>query len=801
MAIKYARLFDPVNQFVRKDGIPNAGGTLNIFYEGTDDRAELRDEDGTVLSNPLSLDADGRALGTFVDSARVYRLEVRDAYGAEQFTVRKMVPCGGGTGSTLGKEYNVVSGDGTVKVTSYVDAGVITFDLSTSYELEGARWGAKLSLLDHIAEADEWQELQAVSTQGSIPYVSGWYPGHAGAFDLAGSVEMVQGVPTAIHTVEVMAALVVGGVQKEVQHGIIDPSLPEQRVSFEFKGATEGEESVDVLYYVRSSETMSIGLAARTWYNDEVDGVVGGGGGSVGYSAGEGIHIDSANVISVTGMLPESASSQFAPSGDYAYNSSLTAYQPTGDYAYNSSLTGYQPTGDYAYNSSLSSKLDASASSQFQPSGDYADASALSSKLDASASSQFQPSGNYQSALTFGYSGGAISSIDGSAIAGMGGHEYTGIYPVIVDNTADTIAVDSTGLSVDETMTAYESGGEVVIGVRAGQFAPTGDYAYNSSLSSKMDTSASSGFYPTGNPSGFITGIDLSDYAKESSVSSKLDASASSEFYSTSNPSGFITGIDLSDYAKESSLSSKMDASASSEFYSTGNPSGFITGVDLDGYATTGYVDSAVSSKLDATASSQFAPSGNYADASSLSSKLDASASSEFYSTGNPSGFITGIDLSEYAKESSLSAKMDASASSEFYPTGNPSGFLTGVDLSDYQLTADMSAYQPSGDYAYNSSLTGYYTTANESGFVDSAYVDSAVSGKQDASAMTAYQDVAGMSAYQPSGDYAYNSSLTAYQPTGDYAYNSSLTAYQPAGDYQPSGDYIYASALGIAEV
>ena len=515
MAIKYARLFDPVNQFVRKDGIPNAGGTLNVFYEGTDDRAELRDEDGTVLSNPLSLDADGRALGTFVDSARVYRLEVRDAYGAEQFTVRKMVPCGGGTGSTLGKEYNVVSGDGTVKVTSYVDAGVITFDLSTSYELDGARWGAKLSLLDHIAEADEWQELQAVSAQGSIPYVSGWYPGHAGAFDLAGSVEMVQGVPTAIHTVEVMAALVVGGVQKEVQHGIIDPSLPEQRVSFEFKGETDGEETVDVLYYVRSSETMSIGLSGRTWYNDEVDGIVGGGGGSVGYSAGSGIHIDSANVISVTGMLPESASSQFAPSGDYAYNSSLTAYQPTGDYAYNSSLSSkldasassrfqpsgnyadasslsskldasassqFQPSGNYAFESSVSSKLDASASSQFAPSGDYAFNSSLSAKLDASASSQFQPSGNYQSALTFGYSGDAISSIDGSAIAGMGGHEYTGIYPVIVDNTAETIAVDSTGLSVDETMTAYESGGEVVIGVRAGQFAPTGDYIYASAL-------------------------------------------------------------------------------------------------------------------------------------------------------------------------------------------------------------------------------------------------------------------------------------------------------------------------------
>ena len=204
MAIKYARLFDPVNQFVRKDGIPNSGGSISVFYEGTDDRAELRDEDGTVLNNPLTLDADGRALGTFVDAARVYRLEVDDAYGAEQFTVRKMVPCGGSAGSALGKEYKVVSTDGTVTVVPYVDAGVVTFDLSTNYGLEGSRWGGKLCLRAEISEADVWEEIQTVSSNGNIGYSDGWYPGHAGAFDLAASVEMAEGVPGALNTVEII---------------------------------------------------------------------------------------------------------------------------------------------------------------------------------------------------------------------------------------------------------------------------------------------------------------------------------------------------------------------------------------------------------------------------------------------------------------------------------------------------------------------------------------------------------------------------------------------------------------------
>ena len=73
----------------------------------------------------------------------------------------------------------------------------------------------------------------------------------------------------------------------------------------------------------------------------------------------------SAAVSGVTGQtgnyIDWSASGDFQPAGDYAYNSSLSAYQEI------TGMTAYQSAGDYAYNSSLSGKLDNSASSTWYP--------------------------------------------------------------------------------------------------------------------------------------------------------------------------------------------------------------------------------------------------------------------------------------------------------------------------------------------------------------------------------------------------------------------------------------------------
>ena len=269
----------------------------------------------------------------------------------------------------------------------------------------------------------------------------------------------------------------------------------------------------------------------------------------------------------------------------------------------------------------------------------------------------------------------------------------------------------------------------------------------------------------------------------------------------------------------QSALSSKMDASASGDFYPNDNPSGFITGVDLSPYQE----KSGMSAYLPASSSGEFAPSGDYAYNSGLSAKLDASASSMFQPSGNyaPSG--------DYAFNSSVSSKLDASASGQFYPmTGNPSGFLTGVDLSPYQEKSGMSAFiptsasgefAPSGDYAYNSSLSSkmdasatadFYPTGNPSGFVRSADLSSKPLVPGDHIKLTdkgTSVEVAFSGELQPTADYAYQSSLSSYQEKSAmsaYQPTSAMTAYQPSGNYATPSDLsgkMDSSALASAEI
>lgn len=180
--------------------------------------------------------------------------------------------------------------------------------------------------------------------------------------------------------------------------------------------------------------------------------------------------VDSATVSAIASAYADSAASGKLDS------SASSMFQPSGQ---------YQTAGDYAYNSSVSSKLDASASSQFAPSGNYADKSALSSYVPVSASGQFAPSGDYaynsalngkQDTLAFAYNtADQISSINGSAIGGMDEAAVSGI------------------------ASAYAQ----------------------SAASSKLDTSAfnSGDFYSTSNPSGFITGVDLTPYQPTSAMS------------------------------------------------------------------------------------------------------------------------------------------------------------------------------------------------------------------------------------------------------------------------------------------
>lgn len=91
------RLFDPTNQFQTKSGALNVAGRLRVFIENTDDLANIYGDDGSLLSQPLLLDSNGRGRGLFVDSGRSYRLEVYDRNDSLLFTIRRLEPNASGT--------------------------------------------------------------------------------------------------------------------------------------------------------------------------------------------------------------------------------------------------------------------------------------------------------------------------------------------------------------------------------------------------------------------------------------------------------------------------------------------------------------------------------------------------------------------------------------------------------------------------------------------------------------------------------------------------------------------------------
>lgn len=184
--------------------------------------------------------------------------------------------------------------------------------------------------------------------------------------------------------------------------------------------------------------------------------------------------------------LDKTASSTFAPSGDYAYASSLSSYLP------GSASSNFAPTGDYAYNSSLSGKLDNSASSTWypktgNPSGfltahqsltGYVPKSAISSqssvwntvtgKVDKSEISGRSATWNTVSAMVPKSAISAQSATWNTVTAKADAtavHTYTGVSPVVVNNTTNQISLSASSIHLDTSLRSYVSGTSGFIGL------------------------------------------------------------------------------------------------------------------------------------------------------------------------------------------------------------------------------------------------------------------------------------------------------------------------------------------------
>lgn len=717
MAVTYLRLFPAVNQFELRNGQLNTAGRLKVFFEGTDDLADLYDENGSQLQQPVVLDDNGRARGLFVDSKKVYRLEVYDCYGQLLYTVRKMVPSGGGAGSALGNQYDVISTNGSITVDKYDDGGVTKFDL-------GIGPNDSDEFLEWIKCSEEdcgstWIPAYQSGTMEADVHGIKVHGGHLYHFT---STFYVDPDGTGINYDTFRVLMYCGDTIVDSRDFDIDSSLNDA-VQCEFSTDIIPEEDSTVYFKLTIPSTCEVtgevqahriysGInavpdtcATKQWVQETFDYNL---SSKVDYSAIEyneygqisGISgsaiaggLDSATVSSIASSVAssytESAFSsisswtaEFSSISSKADSSSLSAYQPV------SAMSGYA-TEAYV-DAKVGDKLDATASSLFltglpddlATTGDVA--SAVSGKLDKSASGEFYPmTGNPSGFLTAHQS-----------LAGLATVEY-------VDSSVSS--------KLDTSAFASASAG----------FQPSGNYAYSSSLSAYYPASASGAFQPSGQ---YQT---AGDYALNSAVSTKLDASASSNFVVNSAMTSWIpySALDYSGTAISGIGGSSLAGMGGGDY--TG-----IYPVNVDNTAREISVDSlplVTDSSMTAYGSAGSSVIGVNMDI--LSGKQDASAMTAYQLSG------------DYAYNSALSSKLDASASALFQPSGN---------------------YQPSGDYAFNSALTAYQPVSGMTAYAPSGdYADNSALGlKQDASAMTAYQEVSGMTAYQPVGTYIYESAL-----------------------------------------
>ena len=392
-------------------------------------------------------------------------------------------------------------------------------------------------------------------------------------------------------------------------------------------------------------------------------------------------------------------------------------------------------------------------------------------------------------------------------LTGQLGKVYEGIDPIVVNNQVDKISANHVPLGVQDPLYFVQDDEEGCIIGFSGQEVDPNEF---------VPWSASGTFQPAGN------------------------YQTAGDYYSASNPSGFITGVDLTPYAKTEDLTAYQPAGnyqTAGNYYSASNPSGFINSDAISSMATTGFVAD-VSADITAmiptaltgdyltkeSADTLYQPTGNYQSALTFNYTNDDEISgingSAIYGQG---GGVTGdfelvagtnIELVDDAVNHTTTINMTAdipstaglattaqlqtvsgeitamiptaltgeyldkaSADTLYYPLeSNPSGYLTAhQDLSDYQTTAGMTAYQPVGDYLTTGDSANFYTTANESGFITG--VD-----------LTPYQTVEGMTAYQEAGDY-----YSASNPSGFLTAHQSLAGYLQDSDLGITSDKVTA--------
>lgn len=235
-------------------------------------------------------------------------------------------------------------------------------------------------------------------------------------------------------------------------------------------------------------------------------------------------------------------------------------------------------------------------------------------------------------------------------------------------------------------------------------------------------------YYSASNPSGFITGVDLTPYQLTADMTAYqpvgnyqtagdyLTTADSANFYTTANESGFITGVDLTPYQLTADMTAYQPAGDylttgdSANFYTTANESGFISEVPAGtmnesafGYDAsdniTGYNGSAFKAgdEFPQSATEAIQVVTSHSAAWDGTTETVSSNSANWGGEALPLSSRDGIDLEIsgdmlYIGASALTASIDEKLDASVYATDS-GNFLTTADSANFYTTANESGY------------------------------------------------------------------------------------------------------------
>lgn len=303
-------------------------------------------------------------------------------------------------------------------------------------------------------------------------------------------------------------------------------------------------------------------------------------------------------------------------------------------------------------------------------------------------------------------------------VSANAGKVYEGVSPIVVNNVEDKISADTWTFSAGSNV-SFVDDNEYKI-TRIDVELPPQDLSY---ISAQVDSANAgvnylSGVVITALPSDLATTGDVADLAQSVSETYQvkgdyLTTADSANFYPANNPSGFISGVDLSNYYTKNETSSKQEISAAIANIPQGDE-------EVNNVVRT---YSANGTWLVANDITGLQEKGNYYSASNPSGFLVSSDISSFASISlveETSGAITALipSVDGLASETYVQEQVSGKADKNEIP--DVSNFITNVSaestyqtlvgMSDYAKVSALTAYQPVGNYLSSNALNGYAT-------------------------------------------------------------------------------------------